>query len=101
LYNQFAAVIAGLPAVCSASLAWAGEGSFGDWVDYSVRDLFAYDNQDAHRTHNVNRYDLITRPESPLPLARIPNSATFVPILVPLGLRFASSSVIAFSDVPS
>lgn len=67
-----------------------------NFIQFASRGLFAYDWQDAHRTHKWSGgYELLARPQRPLQLAEVPQPFQLVLRELTLaGVRFADTDAL-------
>ncbi len=67
--------------------------SYVDWKRYAESGLFAYDNQDVHRTDKdkQDQYDIIFRPDKPLRLNQVPKLSEYLNIIPHFDLAFGDN----------
>lgn len=77
---------------CFAKLV-ANSASFADWKHYAELGLFAYDNQDVHKTgaDKQYQYDIIFRPDTPLHLDDIPGLREHLNIIPRFDIAFGDN----------
>ncbi|MBN9385038.1 MAG: hypothetical protein J0H74_30060 [Chitinophagaceae bacterium] len=99
MYLELAELINNLPEISSSQLYSKEKGWFHNWHFHSRRGLFGYDYEDAHRKQHeqLNRYDLITVPDTSIDFNLISGIERYKPIIPHFDLVFSGN--IPFEDL--
>ena len=67
--------------------------SYTTWKRYAESGIFAYDNQDVHRTDEdkQHQYEIIFRPDKPLHVNEVPDLNKYLDIIPRLDLAFGDN----------